>query len=222
MPDRTPDPTSASEGSAPGGDSGGITVTGAGRAAAVPNVFVARFSAQASRSRPSEAMDAATAALSRMRDVAVQRGASADGLTTPNVSLRQDYDQQGRPSGFVADIALTVRTTQVAGAGALLTECIEAGGEQARLDSTSFEHADPTALLVAAREAAFGDALARGRQLAALAGRPLGQVLSIEESVPGYAPMARDEAVFVKAASVPVEPGLLDAAVTLVVRWAWA
>jgi uncharacterized protein YggE len=144
-------------------------------------------------------------------------------LTTPTVSLRQDYDQQGRPHGFVADIALTVRTPHVASAGTLLTDCIEAGGEHARLDSTSFEHADPSALLVAAREAAFGDALMRARQLAKLAGRRLGTVVSIEESSPGFAPMAvRDEAMFARALSVPLEPGSLDASVTLVIRWAWA
>ena len=158
-----------------------------------------------------------------MRDVAVRRGASADGMTTPTVSLRQDYDQHGRPHGFVAEIALTVRMPQVAAAGALLTECIEAGGEHARLDSTSFEHADPSGLLVAAREAAFGDAVARARQLAKLAGRRLGPVLMVEESIPGFAPMARDAvALRMKAESAPVEPGSLDASVTLLVRWAWA
>jgi uncharacterized protein len=216
-------PSSGTDPASP--DAVGITVSGAGRATGVPDLFVARFAAQASRTRPSEAMDAASAALSRMRDVAVQRGALADGLSTPTVSLRQDYNDQGRPHGFVADIALTVRTTQVASAGTLLTDCLEAGGEQARLDGTSFEHADPTALLVAAREAAFGDATARARQLAKLAGRRLGEVVSIDEGAGGFVPLAMGDARMampVMAKAVALEPGSVDASVTLLVRWAWA
>ena len=213
-----------SDSSAGAGDlRGGVTVTGMGQASAVPDVFVAVFAAHASRSRPAEAMDAASAALSRMRDVALRHGASAGSLLTPRVSLRQDYDQHGRPHGFAADIALTVRSPQIARAGDLLTECIQAGGEQARLDSMQFEHDDPRALLAAAREAAFGDAQDRARQLAELAGRQLGVVISIEESAPGSTPVSmRDSAMFARASAVPVEPGSLDASVTLLVRWAWA
>ncbi len=199
-------------------------MTGTGRASGAPDLFVARFAAQASRLRPSEAMDAASAALTRMRDVAAGLGASPQSLTTPNVSLRQDYDQQGRPHGFVAEIALVVRTEQVAGAGTLLTQCIEAGGEQARLDGTSFEHADPSALLAAARAAAFADALARAIQLAQLAGRPLGPVLVVDESSGPVSPFPGPEMLRFSratAADTSLEPGSLEASVTLTVRWSW-
>jgi hypothetical protein len=220
MSDRTLDPATGT-----GTSEGGITVTGSGRAAAVPDVFVATLAAQASRQRPAEAMDAAAGALTRMRAAALSLGATADGLTTRTVSLQQDWNhQEGRPSGFLANVVLVVRTPALGSAAALLSGCIEAGGDEARLEGTSFEHDDPGALLVAAREAAFGDALARARQLAKLAGRRLGQVVSIDESAPSYAPVFRAAGGAMKemALSMPMDPGSLDAAVSVTVRWTWA
>jgi uncharacterized protein YggE len=200
---------------------GGITVTGAGRVLAVPDVFVATFAAEASAQRPSEAMDAAAGALTRMRTAALQQGASADGLRSGSMHLHQQYDQQGRPDGFAARLVLTVRTSHVSGAGDLLGGCIAAGGDAARLENTSFEHADPAALVVQAREAAFGDAVARARQLARHAGRRLGAVVSIEEGGAGVVPVTRTaRAQAFKA--VPVDPGGLDTTVVLTVSWAWS
>ena len=199
-------------------------MTGLGQATATPDLFAARFAAQASRLRPAEAMDAASAALTRMREAAVRHGVPDGGISTSSVSLRQDYDQQGQPHGFVAEIGLTVRLGQVADAGNLLSDCIGAGGEQARLDGTSFEHADPAAPVVAAREAAYGDAVARAQQLASLAGRQLGPVIWIEESAPGFARMAKRTSleVALPSSAVPMDPGSLGVSVTLTVAWAWA
>jgi uncharacterized protein len=216
MSDRPFEPASASD--SPGS---GITVTGSGRAAAAPDVFVATFAAQASRARPADAMDAAAGGLTRMRTAALALGATADGMTTRSITLQQDWNhQEGRPSGFVASVVLSVRTTALGSAASLLSGCIEAGGDEARLEGTSFEHADPGALLVAARDVAFADALARARQLAKLAGRRLGSVLSIEESAPGYAPVAR-LAMKSMADSMPIDPGAVDAAVSVTVRWSF-
>jgi uncharacterized protein YggE len=47
----------------------------------------------------------------------------------------------------------------------------------------SFRHSDPSGLFAGARDAAWADALARASQLAALAGRELGDVLAIDETV---------------------------------------
>jgi uncharacterized protein YggE len=47
----------------------------------------------------------------------------------------------------------------------------------------AFRHSDASGLLARAREAAWADALARATQLAGLAGRELGEVLAIDETV---------------------------------------
>lgn len=199
----------------------GITVTGTGRAAAVPDLFVLVVGAEAASDHAAEAMSEAGSALDRIRAAALAHGVRPEHLVTRNLVLRQGYDHQGRPRGVVCELGLSVRSGDVARAGELVSACVTAGGDLARLHSASFEHADPTALLRSAREAAYTDASARAAQLAALAGRELGQVVQIVESAPAFAPLHEDLAVTMKASGPPVDAGTLDAAASVTVHWQW-
>lgn len=200
----------------------GITVTGSGRAAAVPDVFVLAVGAEASSDRAVEATDRAGAALERIRQAALAHGVRADRLTTKNLVLRQGYDREGQPRGLVCELGLAVRSDDVARAADLVAACVEAGGDEARLQSASFEHSDPTALLVEARESAFADALARASQLAALAGRALGPVQRIIEGEPAWVPLRRDKAAITLASMPQMDAGTSDVSVTVTVTWIWA
>jgi uncharacterized protein YggE len=199
-------------------DQSGITVTGSGRAAAVPDVFVLVVGAEASSARPAEAMARAGSALERTRTAALGFGVPAEQLTTQNLALRQAYDREGQPDGVTCEFALVVRSTEVERAGDLVAACVAAGADEARLQSIAFEHSDPGRLLVGARESAFADAQARASQLAMLAGRELGAVEQIVEGQPAWAPLHRFKAM----AAPPVDAGTLDAAVTVTVTWSWA
>ena len=176
--------------------------------------------AEASSVRPAEAVARAGAALERTRDAALAVGVPVENLSTPDLALRQAYDAEGQPHGVVCELALTIRSTDVARAGGLVAACVEAGGTEARLQSASFEHSDPSELLVLAREAAFADARARASQLARLAGRELGPVVEIVEGRSDWTPLYRAKAMV--AAGPPVHAGNLDATVTLTVAWQWA
>jgi uncharacterized protein YggE len=87
----------------------------------------------------------------------------------------------------------------------------------------TFRHGDPTGLVVRAREAAWADALDRARQLATLAGRELGEVLAIDETVgrprpPGpmrMAAMAESDA----GAAMSLDAGEGSVVVSLTVGW---
>jgi uncharacterized protein len=199
----------------------GITVTGSGRAADVPDIFVLLVGAEATSDRAVEAMERAGSALERIREAALAHGVRPEQLTMQNLVLRQGYDREGQPRGLVCELALAVRSAEIRRAGELVSACVEAGGDQARLLSASFEHADPSALLVSARKSAFADARARASQLAALAGRKLGAVERIVEGEPAWAPLHRDKTV-ATLASPPVDAGTLDASVTVTVTWHWA
>jgi uncharacterized protein YggE len=203
------------------GHASGITVTGTGRAAGVPDVFVLAVGAEASSDRAAEATGRATAALERIRDAALAHGVRADQLSTQNLMLRQGYDREGLPRGLVCELGLAVRSDDVARAGDLVAACVEAGGDQARLQSASFEHSDPTALLISARESAFADARSRATQLATLAGRELGPVERIIEGEPAWVPLQRDKAE-VALASMPMDPGTGDVSVSVTITWLWA
>lgn len=197
----------------------GITVTGSGRAADVPDVLVLAVGAEASDDRAADATGRAGAALERIRAAALAQGVAADQLTTQNVVLRQGYDREGQPRGLVCELGLAIRSGDVARAGELVAACLEAGGDEARLQSVSFEHSDPTALLVSARDSAFADAQARASQLAALAGRDLGPVQRIIEGEPAWVPLGRGKVAAL--ASMPLDAGTSDVAVTVTVTWLW-
>ena len=199
----------------------GITVTGSGRTADVPDVFVLAVGAEASSDRAAEATRQAGSALERIRAAALAHGVPADQLSTQDLVLRQGYDREGQPRGLVCELGLAIRSGDVARAGDLVAACIDAGGDEARLRSASFEHSDPTALLVSARASAFADALARASQLAALAGRELGPVQRIVEGEPAWVPLRRDKAA-VTLASMPLDAGTSDVSVTVTVTWLWA
>jgi uncharacterized protein YggE len=201
-------------------DQPGITITGSGRAGEAPDVFVVVLAAEAISPSAAVAMREAGEALSRMRTAALEHGVRPEQLSMQNMSLRQNYDQS-RPGGLVCELVLAIRSGDVGRAGELVSACVEAGGDQARLQGTSFEHSDPTALLIAARKAAFADALARASELAVLAKRKLGVVLRITEGEPAWSPPGRARAMSVESAP-PVDAGSVNAAVTLTVTWAWA
>jgi uncharacterized protein YggE len=201
----------------------GITVTGGGQVSAVPDVFVLSVGAEATSPRAAEATSQASAALTRMRDVALAHGVSAEHLTTRGLSLRQAYDREGQPRGIQCELSLTIRSSELALAGELASTCVEAGGDEARLQGVAFEHLDPRELYVRAREAAFADASARARQFAALAGRSLGPVERISEG--GYGGTDGGYAVRALAAppvGIPISAGTLDVSTSVTVRWAWA
>jgi uncharacterized protein YggE len=118
-----------------------------------------------------------------MRTVLLGSGVSESALATSAVSLNPVYDEYPTVAGFQAAVQLTATTSDIAAAGELLSAVVEAGGNAARVHDVSFRHSDPSGLMVRARDAAWADALARASQLAALAGRELGEVLSIDETV---------------------------------------
>jgi hypothetical protein len=135
--------------------------------------------------RPSAAgaLAASAESLDQMRTVLVDSGVPESGLSTSAVSLTPVYDQYPTVAGFQAAVQLTATTRDIGSVGALLTAVVEAGGDAARVHDVSFRHGDPTGLMVRAREAAWADALSRATQLAALAGRELGEALAIDETV---------------------------------------
>ncbi len=197
----------------------GITVTGSGRAAQAPDVFVMTLVAQARAEGATVVMRRAAETLDRIRSAALQHGVPREQLVTSNMALNSVYDQ---PETLICELTLQVRSGDIGRAGELVAACVEAGGDGTRLSGTSFEHSDPTALLVSARRAAFADALARGTELAALARRKLGRVERITEAAPAWAPFERGAVTAMSASGPTVDEGTLGVGVSVTVSWVWA
>lgn len=200
----------------------GIRVTGSGTAVGPRDECVIIVGSEVRRPTAAAALDGAAVALDQMRAVFLAAGVAPGSLTTSGVSLNPVYDDYPTVVGFQAAVRLTSSIGDIAAAGELLSALVTAGGEAARVHDVSFRHADPSALVARARDAAWADALTRATQLAGLAGRELGEVLGIEEVVgrdvpPGPVRMAM--AGGAGPARMSLDAGEGSVTVTLTVGW---
>lgn len=201
----------------------GITVTGAGSASGPRDECVLTVGAEVRRPTAAAALAETAEVVHRMRTALLDAGLAPSALATSAVSLAPVYDEYPTVAGFASDVRLSAHTRDLDAIGPLLTALVEAGGEAARVHEVDYRQSDPTELLARARDAAWADALAKATQLAGLAGRELGEVLAIEESVRRAAPPGplRMAAMADSGAlgSVPMDAGSGEVTVWLTVGW---
>lgn len=207
-------------------DPSGVTTTGTGRVAVQPDVVLARLAAQVTGPQAAAAHHAAARASRGMLDALRARGVAPTDLrtTTSSWTDRGEEVTEGRRSvtrlpRTTVTMVVEARLRDLTDAGDAIDAALVAGGEPARLESTSWQVSDPGVARVEARAAAFADAVGAARQLAELAGRPLGPVLEISETGSGGPGPVRARAM--AAASVPLEAGEQEVVVELVVRHGW-
>jgi uncharacterized protein YggE len=176
----------------------------------------ADFAAEADGSTVGEAVDRATAAATRMRDALVRAGIATADLQTSAFSVGSKVDDHQAITGYTATEGLTAKIRELPRAGQVMSAAIAAGGDAARLNGVSFAIDNDAALLAKARRGAFADARRKAELYAHEAGRPLGRVLDVSETTPGYggpAPVAMDS-------RFSIEPGRQRLTVTVTVQWA--
>ena len=201
---------------------GGVLVTGTGAAAGPPDIAVLDLGAEVRAATAGAALDAVSLAVAAMREALVAAGLVERDLATAALTLTPYYDDFPVVAGYQASLALKARSRSVEAVGALVVAAASAAGDAARIRGIAFEHSDPRGLETSARELAWADARARAEQLAALAGRPLGEPVSIEEGVahPGRPPGPVMRAM--ASADLPVDAGESSVCVQLAVRWSFA
>jgi uncharacterized protein len=183
-----------------------VTVTGHGESRVVPDSAVVRVAAVHRAAGVTDALAGADSAAKQI--VATGREhTTAERIGSTSVQIWPAHDDQGAPSGFVAQHSLTLRCDDIDAAGALLSALAESVGDRLQLEGVSLEVNDRTAAETAAREAAYADAVGRGTQLATLAGSSLGDPQDVVEggavSIVGQPRMAKAVAM----ADVGLEPG---------------
>jgi uncharacterized protein len=167
-----------------------VTVTGQGEARVAPDSAVVRVSAVHRAAGVAEALAGADSAADTI-------AATARPFTTPErvgtttLQIWTEHDQHGRPAGFQARHSLVIRCPDIEAAGGLLTALADAVGDRLEVEGVSLEVADQSAAVVAAREAAYADALDRATHLAGLAGAQLGDVQDVVEGGGAGTPVAR-------------------------------
>jgi hypothetical protein len=215
-------PAPASAASSPGSAEAGVSVAGTGTASAAPDVVRTQIGAETSGASVDEALRAANDAARRVVEALRGEGVAERDIQTAGVQLYPQYGPEGQQvTGYTARQDLTVVLRDLDAAGATIAVAVAAGGDAARLSGVSFTLADDTALRAQAREEAFADARVKAEQYAELAGRELGEVVSVREDAGGSSPYASGggSAESASADAVPLAPGSAEVSVTAQVRW---
>ena len=204
----------------------GITATGVGSAEAPADLLRFTLAIGHDAGDVADAVDTVGTKTAKVIAALRDEGVGADDIHTTGVNVYPNYGGDPvRVLHYRASHSIQVETKDLDAFGRLLTAAIDAAGNDLAVDQTGFDVADKTALMSAARAAAFEDARERAEQLARLAGRELGRLESLEES-PQFGTVPPGFACKGAAAAVPldmsVEPGRQTVQITLTTLWTWA
>ncbi|MEF9886480.1 SIMPL domain-containing protein [Streptomyces sp. P9-A4] len=196
-----------------------VTVTGNGHAAAAPDLAILSVGVEAARKTAKEAMAAQNTAAEALLDVLRKQGIADRDIRTDSLSLfpvsTQTSEGESKVTGYQAGQSFSVKVRDIDRTGQVIGAVNDATGDAGRINGVVFDVADPSALRVRAREAAYKDAHDKAAQHARLSGHRLGRLVSLSEGEsvrpgPGVTPaLAADEP------SVPLAPGEIEEHITV-------
>jgi uncharacterized protein YggE len=140
-----------------------------------------------------------------------------------NLNARYDYDQQNQRQvfrGYQASNRVSVILRKIDDTGRVLDALVEAGAND--LNGPNFSIDDDTAAKDAARKRAVARAEAQAREYAAMLGYDGVKVLSISEGLTGNGPMpqmAKGRGVAMAEEAAPVQPGMVQAGVSIAITY---
>lgn len=163
----------------------GIRVLGEGSVRTPVDRVQLSIGLEVDRAEPGAAFEAAAAGVTVVLGVLADAGVDSRHVRTADLRLgpRTAY-QDGREVvlSYVAGQRLIAVLEGLSGVPRLLGDLATTGIEGVRFEGITFSTADPTAYLARARELAMADARRKASDYARLAGRDLGQVLSVDET----------------------------------------
>jgi hypothetical protein len=200
-----------------------VSLSGRGTAEARPDVAVVRLGVQTEAESADVALSQNNQQVQALIQAMKEAGIAEENLQTQAIRLHPRYQDPGEGQarelvGYVATNMVQVRTQDLENLGVLLDAAVQAGGN--RIEGIRFEVSDPSSSLDEAREAAWNDARHKAEQLAALADRQLGPVLSIQTSGQAPRPVLYETAEgAARGGGVPIEAGTQTLDVTIQVTW---
>lgn len=185
-----------------------ISVTGVGEATGTPDTLTVDFGVQVSRGTVQKALDDMGAATNKLTAALKADGVKDADITTNGLSLYQWHNRKTEQSGYTASQTVEARITPLDNAGKTISDAATSAGGVS-IQGMFFDISNDDALMQTARNNAFADAKARAQQYATLAGRSLGRVERIDETVDGGGPIyyGKDVAASGAASPVPISPG---------------
>lgn len=204
----------------------GITVVGTGRVVGRPDTLRATIGVEVTRPTVAAAVADASTAAEQVTAALRDAGVAAEDIQTVEFAVRPEYTyvdgERPRITGYTTSHLFAVRIGTPDRAGEVLQAAVDAGGDALRLHEVRFAVEEAEALLATAREQAFADARTRAEQYAQLAGRTLGELVSVVEEVgtPGGPPLPFAAAFVTDVASIPLEAGQAEVVVRVTAVWA--
>lgn len=201
----------------------GVTVVGAGSAAAPVDQVSISLGVEVVRASPGEAFTAAAETAKRVLAILAAGGVDARSVRTRDLTLapRTEYRNDREVLlGYQGGQRLTVLLEGLDGIERLLTDVATLGGEGVRIDAVTLTAGHPGQAVAAARAAAFAAANTAAQHLAALAGRTLSQVQWIDERPSSGRPHPMMTGVHLASAQVmPVATGDTEVNTQVTVHW---
>lgn len=188
-----------------------ISVSGTGKVYSTPDIAYITIGVHTEGPAASKAVaennDLAQEVIDTLKDLGIE----PKDIQTTNFSIypRQEYDNEGRPTGeitYIVDNSVFVTVRDLEQVGEVLDQAVAAGANQ--ISGIQFDVADRTEAQSDARTAAVKDAQAKAQELADAAGVTLGPIQTISEyTSSGPVPMFDMRAAAVAESSVPIESG---------------
>jgi len=199
----------------------GITVTGRGTANATPDMARVDLGVSVRADSVAAASGLATERAASLINALKGAGVDSTDIATTGFNVHPEYDHiEGRQRllGYRVSNDLQVVLRDLSTSGGILDEALSAGGDEVTVNGFTLAINDDTSAKDTAREAAWADATRKAEQLARLAGRSLGAVVSIVESS-GGSPPPRPMMRMAMADSIPIEAGSQTISVIVEVRF---
>ena len=208
----------------------GITVQGTGVVTGTPDTLILTLTVSKTAADVSTAMNEMSTTVAAVQSsLSGGKVASVDQKTS-GLNVDPQYESSGGKTtvtGYQASENLTVTLRDTKAAGGIIAAASTAGGNATQISGLSTDLQNDSGPLSQARDAAFSDAKAKAAQYAKSAGRSLGQVVRVEESVansgpnpivPRAAAAAGDSTVN----PVPIQLGGTDVTVQVTVVFSFA
>lgn len=200
-----------------------VDVTGIGTASAVPDLVNLDLRVTRDGTSVAATLHDVDEVVRAIRTVLQEAGIPDAVVATTSTGIHQRYDDQGRQTtGFTGFHTLRVGISDLDRLNSIVEAAVAAGGDAVLIDGITLSIADPTPLLTLARERAFADARSRAEEYAGFAGRSLGEVIWIGDSVAGPEPRMYAMRAHADEAALSVAPGESTVTAQVSVRWAWS
>jgi uncharacterized protein YggE len=199
----------------------GITVTGTGTVAGVPDTADFTFGVETQGETSQQALQRNNAAVQRVIAALKNAGIAAADIQTQQVSVSPRYGSDGQQIvGFTATNSVNATVRDLSRAGAIAEAAVAAGANT--VYGPTFSISSQSQLYKQALAKALEDARDKARAIAADAGLSLGNVTAIVEGAQAGPPVPLAQAAAGGEAGVPIEPGRQEITATLAVTFAIA